>query len=143
MKDILENSCQLLHQRKYKEAEELLIKFIEKTLTKSSDSSGLNNLKEMYITIYCLFNQHYLNWLRRNKIDIKKERQLFKSNNQSNYLIAVSSKAPEMEDLLYELGNYLNNSSSKEQRQEVLYHLKCYKNGSRKLNGARTNHSLL
>ncbi len=142
MKDILENSCQLLHQRKYKEAEELLIKFVEKTLTVSSDTSYLNDLKEMYITIYCLFNHHYLNWLRRNKIDTKKARHLFKSNNQSNYLIAVSSKAPEMDDLLYELGNYLLNSSSKEQREEVAYHLKCYKNGQRKLNGVKANTNL-
>lgn len=139
MKDILENSCQLLHQRKYKKTEELLIKFVEKTLTKSSDSSYLNNLKEIYVMIYRSFNQHYLNWLRSNKIDTKKERQLFRSNNHSNYLIAVSSKSPEMDDLLYELGNYLNNSSSKEQREEVLYHLKCYKNGKRSLNGVKAN----
>lgn len=136
MKNILEDICQLLHRRKYKEAENLLLDLIEKTLTsnKSSDIEYINNKKEILLTIYRSFNEYYLHWLKKNKINIKKEKQLFKYNYHTNFLIAKSSKAPEMEDLLFELENYLNNLNSKEQKKEVKYHLHCYKNG--RLKGA-------
>ena len=71
MKNILENACQLLHQRKYKEGEELLIKFVEQTISQSSSHNHIDSRKEIYHTFYRSFNNYYLSWLKKNKVDIK------------------------------------------------------------------------
>lgn len=135
MKNILDNVCQLVYQKKYKDAEKLLVKFIEETLKKSSHSDYL-----IYLTIYKSFNEYYLGWLKKNKIDFKTEKQLFKTNGSHvNYFIAKSSKSPEMDDLLYEFGNYLENLDSKEQKKEVLYHLQCYKRRAFRYGGTKIN----
>ncbi|MDO8610449.1 MAG: hypothetical protein Q7R95_07920 [bacterium] len=116
--------CRLIYIRKYKEAEHFLLNFIEKTLSESNNSSNIQHKKHIYNTIYFSFNQFYYNWLKKNNIDIEKERVFLQSLEHTNFLISHSTEIAEMDDLLYDLVNYLNAVVLK---KDVLYQLQCYK----------------
>jgi len=116
--------CQLVHKRSFKEAEKKLLDFIEKTVLDSKSSFQANGNKTICQTIYCSFNEFYLNWLKINKLGIKKELNSLISKKHSNYFISHCSKMEEMDDLLFDLINYLD---SVIQKNEIVYGLNCYK----------------
>ena len=124
MKNILENICQLLHQRKFRGAEKELLNFIEETLRNSKNSVKIEDKKIICLTIYSSFNIYYLKWLKNNKINIEKERDELRSSKHSNYLISSCKKTEEMDDLLFDLVHYLDSVIHKD---EVAYGLECYK----------------
>ena len=129
MKNTVDNICNLLYQKKYREAESQLISYIEETLFKKNGLANSNQNRETYLALYRLFNNYYLNWLKTKKIRYKKGKLLFRSNGHTNLLISKTSQVAEMDDMLFELGNYLDNTRSTSQKNEVLYHLHCYKKG--------------
>jgi len=115
---------QLIHEKKFKEAEKKLLDFIEKTLLYSNDSIQISDKKAICQTIYCSFNKFYLNWLKRNKTNIKKERNDLSSCKHPNFLVFHCTKMAEMDDLLFNLINYLDSPTNK---NEITYELNCYK----------------
>lgn len=123
-KQLLDTLCHLIYKRKFKEAEKKLLDFIEETLHYSKDSVQITDKKIICQTIYYSFNRFYLNWLKINKIDIEKERKDLISYEHSNYLISHTTKIAEMDDLLFNLIDYLDSDI---QKNEVAYGLNCYR----------------
>ena len=121
---LLDALCQSLHKRKFKEAEKELLNFIEETLHNSKNSVKKEDKKNICQTIYCSFNIYYLKWLKKNKINIERERNEIISSEHSNYLISCCKKIEEMDDLLFDLVHYLDSVIDKD---EVAYGLDCYK----------------
>lgn len=124
MEKILNSICQLVHQRKFKDAEKELLNFIEETLHNSRNSLQITDKKMICETIYSSFNRYYLKWLKMNKINIEKERSKLMSYEHSNYLISRCTKTDEMDDLLFDLAKYLDFAIHKD---EVVFGLDCYK----------------
>lgn len=124
MEKILDNICQLLHQRKFKEAEKELLNFIEDTLHNCKNSVKIDDKKIICQTIYSSFNRYYLKWLKMNRINVEKERSELISYEHSNYLISRCTKIDEMDDLLFDLIKYLDSAIHKD---EVAFGLDCYK----------------
>jgi len=126
---MLDSLCHLIHQKKIKEAENSLLALIEKIFSDSQNGSKkINDYIKMYKTMHHAFNNYYLNWLKKNSNSFKKEKQEISSSKHDNYLVACASQVAEMEDLLYELGNYLTILHDEDQKKEVAYHLQCYRN---------------
>lgn len=122
----LDDICQFLSAKQYRKAEFQLISLIKEIISHLSLKDGeINQLKKVHYLLYYSFNTYYLDWERRNNKNNKNRNGV---RNYCNYLLSKCSLTPEIDDLLYELGKYLNTHTTKEQKKEVIYHLKCYKN---------------
>jgi len=126
-KEFLNTLCKLMYKRKFKKAEDILLDFIEKTLYFSKNSNQIIDKKSICLNIYYSFNELYSSYLKANNIKIKQECKKIKSNKHPNYLIANCTKIAEMDDLLFNLINYLDSTVEKD---EVVYELDCYKKKS-------------
>ncbi|OGK37165.1 hypothetical protein A3F03_03930 [Candidatus Roizmanbacteria bacterium RIFCSPHIGHO2_12_FULL_41_11] len=124
----LDSLCQLVSERKFKEVELEVLSLIEELLSHANkeDDSLMRDIVIAQI-IYSDFNDYYLNWTTSRGKNAEKENTHLVSDEHSNYLIAHSTEVADMDDLLYELNNYLTDLSVKKQKEEVKYHLKCYK----------------
>jgi hypothetical protein len=112
------------HERKYNQIEKELIAEIEATVIKGKTTSS--KVIEM-IAIYSDFNNLYMEWVKEKNINEQKERCAINSGEHHNLLIAHCSDPSSMDDLMWEVINYLENSTPSN-KHEVEYQLACYKN---------------
>ncbi len=121
---IIDNLCQLVYERKFKQAEEILLQFLEETVNHANGMATLTRKKEIIQTIYHSFNCHYYKWGKKNNINVSLERKKLNSQLHNNFLISHAQEVSEMDDLLHELVFYNNLEAEK---KEMLYNLRCYK----------------
>ena len=111
--EIIDKLCELVHRRKFKQAETVLLQVLEETV-KNENHVGI--IREIYRS----FNCYYYKWAKKNKINIDSERDKLNHQDHSNFLISHTRHVAEMDDLLYGL-------VSNGQKDEIQYDLRCYK----------------
>lgn len=124
---ILERLFKSLQNRQFSQAENTLIALIEHTFQQAQhDVLGANDIHFIQ-SIYTNFNEQYLMWLEENHTDMEKEIDDLSSLEHDNFLIAQCADPAAVDDLMFELVGYLTDTHQDEQKQEVIYHLNCYK----------------
>lgn len=119
--------CELLYKKAYHQAERRLLQIIESIFTYSSQV-GNHHRDEVatVIMIYTQFNILYNDWLRKKKIASSTELASLDNGEHTNYLLAHCSDPASMDDLLWELSDYLENPTARN-KEEVSYQLLCYR----------------
>lgn len=110
--------CANLLKKNFKEAEKKLVELVEAQFSKK-DVVAVK-------LIYDEFNCYFEKWLRSRGIDPIKEEKKLKSEEHDNFLLAHCHDPAAIDDLLYEWKHYLAEPTEK-QKQEVIYHINCYK----------------
>jgi hypothetical protein len=120
--------CTSLHERKFKRAEKILLEITEAILNHNPDLYFNASDAVMIINIlYLDFNHYYKAWLTEKGVDVRNECNALSSIEHDNLLIAQCKDPAAVDDLLYELNNYLISTGKKYFKQEATYHLDCYK----------------
>lgn len=116
-----------VHRRNFKQAENEMLNLVEAVLEneKMSKETKTQMILEVH-AVYTQFNDHYTAYIRAIGGDLKKEHNELTSDDHENYFIANSSDVSDMDDLLYELLNYLMDSMDSSQ-DEVQEHISYYR----------------
>ena len=124
---LLERVFNAVLKRNFSQAEDILISFVEHIF----DQSKHNKIKTQDIhliqTLYSNFNHEYLTWVEQQNLDTMKEIDDLMSPEHDNFLIAQCNDPASVDDLMFELVNYVTDKHVEEQEEEVEYHLTCYK----------------
>lgn len=123
MAKVLNRYFHLFHQRKYSELEKEVLTYIGSSVIKGKTTSFKLIL---LVAIYSEFNSLYMDWAKRNNISEEKEIQTQYSNEHENLFIAHCSDPASMDDLLWEVNNYLEDHTERS-KHEVEYQLACYR----------------
>jgi len=119
IKNNLDNICERLLKKNFAEAEKKLVELVENQLPKG-------DIKTVKI-IYDEFNNYFEKWLKKRGVDPTKEEKTLRSEEHDNFLLAHCHDPAAIDDLLYEWKHYLTEEPTEKQRQEVIYHINCYK----------------
>lgn len=126
--EVLLEIYQYLYQKQYQKAENKLLDFIKRILSKKN----LNSEKKKYLTlintIYNQLNSNYLIWVKTMKAEIKNEIKKLSSKKHDNFLLAHSHDPSCLDDLLKEVENYLKNPNNLKIKKTAIYYFNCYKN---------------
>ena len=124
-KNFLNNLCQYVASRDFGKAENLLLHFMEKTLSKVGKKQVLNGERKILNCVYYTFNRYYYFWSKKHHLNIENERKALNGLEHTNYLISHSSNYAEMDDLLYGMLNIGNNNVN--EKNDLEFGLRCYK----------------
>ena len=124
---VLEKIYTALFERKFSEAENILISFAEYIFEESKKHPIAKDKIELIDSLHSNFNELYLTWVEQKKGDTMKEIDELMSPEHDNFLIAQCADPASVDDLLFELVSYLTTRHEEDQKQEVTYHLTCYK----------------
>lgn len=114
-----------LYSQKFKEMEQLLLTLIENIIHDAKEGDVSEQIV-VVIFIYSNFNTFFSNWLSKKHRSKMKVIGQLNNNEHHNVLIAHCSDAASMDDLLWEVSNYLE-KVNESGRREVEYQLDCYK----------------
>lgn len=127
-KETVETICFNLHERNFERAEALLLDLIEEMMTREYNTSddrkdALACAKILYYT----FNAYYDSWAQKKGLNIDQEKKALHSPVHDNILFAHCTDPESMDDLMYEVCQYLTEIENDSQMEEAQYHLDCYK----------------
>ena len=115
-----------LHKRKFVLMEKKLLTLIAKILNeKTSDECDQSDNIVVLILIYSNFNGFFSDWLKHSNKGSERELISLQNNEHHNLLISHCSDPASMDDLLWEISNYLEDP--KIGKEEAEHQLACYK----------------
>lgn len=117
-----------MFNKNYREAEGYVLGFVERVINRPRNNPDLR-LDDMHMLdlLYRYFNEKYIAWVAFHKKDTEKEHTKQHRDGHPNYLLANCFDPSSMDDLLWELANYIENPTDA-QKKEIQYQLDCYKN---------------
>ncbi len=119
--------CQLVTDRQFQEAEQSLVTCINGLVNQGYHSRNqIQRMLTLLEILYTEFNSYYLQWAKKHGKNEISEIEELSNKMHPNFLIANCTDPESMDDLLYEVRNYLMNLSNKEQEKEARHHLTCY-----------------
>jgi hypothetical protein len=125
---VLNNICELIAARKFKKAEEQVIELLGQMLEVSYTSPhSISEAIDVLNGLYEEFNSYYLQWSRTQGKDEVTEIEQLCSTAHSNFFIARCTDIECMDDMLYEVRNYLSDLQNAAKKEEALYHVSCYR----------------
>lgn len=124
---VLEKIYNALFERNFSEAEHILISFAEHIFDESKKNVISKENIQLIDSLHTNFNELYLTWVEQKEADTMKEIDELMSPEHDNFLIAQCADPASVDDLLFELVSYLTTRRQDDQKDEVTYHLNCYK----------------
>lgn len=124
---LLEKIFEMLYKREFSTLEFILMSYIEHIFKRSVHSEISEPDMRFVLSIYRNFNEQYLNWLEKSNYDIEKEIDELTSLDHDNFMIAQCTDSAAIDDLFFELLEYITTNHYDHQKEEVEYHLNCYK----------------
>lgn len=119
--------CQLVAERSFREAEESLVSCIGSLIEQKYHSHNqIRRMLTLLEILYTEFNSYYLQWAKKHGKNEISEIEELSNKMHPNFLLANCVDPESMDDLLYEVRNYLMNLSDDAQYKEARYHLECY-----------------
>ncbi len=125
---VLNGICELIAAREFKKAEEQVIELLVQMLEVSYTSPhSIAEAIELINGLYEEFNSYYMQWSRTQGKDEVDEVEQLCSTAHSNFFIARCTDIECMDDMLYEVRNYLSDLQNETKKEEALYHVTCYR----------------
>lgn len=125
---VLNGICELIAAREFKKAEEQVLELLVQMLEVSyTTPHSISEAIELITRLYEEFNSYYLQWSRTQGKDEVTEVEKLCSIAHSNFFIARCTDVESMDDMLYEVRNYLSDLQNESKKEEALYHVTCYR----------------